>query len=124
MLRFAHRAPLLHDVCPIAWLLAPELFDAQRCTVAVDWRPGLTEGHLAAWRLPTGDDKSDNAVVQVFTGPERRRSARAAARAPGAPALTGERGAGEPCAPGWPELLSQLRSSRHSSVLTGDDYDA
>jgi len=49
---YARRDPLVHDVCPIAWLLAPELFTAQRCVVAVDWRPGLTEGHLWAKRLP------------------------------------------------------------------------
>jgi len=68
MLRFAHREPLMHDACPIAWLLAPELFDAQRCTVAVDWRPGLTEGHLAALRVSAGDDATGGDAVQVFTG--------------------------------------------------------
>jgi purine nucleosidase len=58
--------PLLHDACPIAWLLAPELFKAQRCTVAVDWRPGITEGHLAARRIATGDEP-DGLVAEVFT---------------------------------------------------------
>jgi purine nucleosidase len=43
--------PLLHDTCPVAWLIAPELFGAERCRVEVDWRPGLTEGHLAAKRI-------------------------------------------------------------------------
>ena len=63
---FARPNPLLHDACPIAWLLAPELFTAQRCTVAVDWRPGLTEGHLAARRLPA-DGPADGGVADVFT---------------------------------------------------------
>jgi purine nucleosidase len=64
---FARRDPLLHDACPIAWLLAPELFSAQRCAVAVDWRPGLTEGHLAAKRLPA-DNRPSAAEAEVFTG--------------------------------------------------------
>ena len=64
---FARPNPLLHDACPIAWLLAPELFTAQRCTVAVDWRPGLTEGHLAARRLPAGAVAEGN-TADVYTG--------------------------------------------------------
>jgi purine nucleosidase len=64
---FARPNPLLHDTCPIAWLLAPELFSAQRCSVAVDWRPGLTEGHLAAKRL-SPDGQPDGAVAEVVTG--------------------------------------------------------
>jgi len=59
--------PLLHDACPVAWLLAPELFTAQRCTVAVDWRPGLTEGHLAAKRIAAGVEP-EGPVAEVFTG--------------------------------------------------------
>lgn len=51
LLGFSRPNPRLHDTCPIAWMLAPELFSSQRCAVAVDWRPGLTEGHLAAQRL-------------------------------------------------------------------------
>jgi len=67
MLRaFARREPLLHDACPIAWLLAPDLFEAQRCAVAVEWRPGLTEGHLAAKRLPA-DNRPGNAEAEVYT---------------------------------------------------------
>jgi len=61
--------PLLHDACPVAWLLAPEHFTAQRCTVAVDWRPGLTEGHLAAKRLAAGDQPA-GPVAEVFTSVE------------------------------------------------------
>lgn len=68
MLRgFSRPEPLLHDTCPIAWRLAPELFTAQRCTVAVDWRPGLTDGHLAARRLAIGAPP-EGAVAEVFTG--------------------------------------------------------
>lgn len=64
---FARPNPLLHDACPIAWLLAPELFTSQRCTVAVDWRPGLTEGHLAAKRLAADGPAGGNAA-EIFTG--------------------------------------------------------
>jgi purine nucleosidase len=70
MLRaFSRPNPLLHDTCPIAWLLAPELFTAQRCAVEVDWRPGLTEGHLAAKRQPA-EAHFDGPVAEVFTGVE------------------------------------------------------
>jgi len=41
--------PLLHDACPVAYLLQPELFGGQRCAVSVDWREGPTEGQLLAW---------------------------------------------------------------------------
>jgi purine nucleosidase len=68
MLSFKGREPLLHDACPIAWLLAPELFTAQRCMVAVDWRPGLTEGHLAARRIQDHHDAEEGDVADVFTG--------------------------------------------------------
>jgi inosine-uridine nucleoside N-ribohydrolase len=67
MLRgFARPNPLLHDTCPLAWLLAPELFAAQRCTVMVDWRPGITDGHLVARRVPA-DGRADGSVAEVFT---------------------------------------------------------
>ncbi len=59
------REPLLHDVCPIAWLLAPGLFHAQPCAVSVDWRPGLTEGQLVATRQHAGDRPSNDSVAQV-----------------------------------------------------------
>lgn len=52
----------LHDPCTIAWLLAPSLFAAERCTVEVDWRPGLTEGHLAARHAGR-----DDPAVDLFT---------------------------------------------------------
>jgi purine nucleosidase len=39
----------------------------------VDWRPGVTEGHLAANRLPAGHDAADDGVAddgvaELFTG--------------------------------------------------------
>lgn len=37
----------LHDPCPIAWLIAPELFEAVPCRVAVETASPLTLGHTA-----------------------------------------------------------------------------
>lgn len=67
LLAFSRPNPRLHDTCPIGWLLAPELFVSERCSVEVDWRPGLTEGHLAARRL-SGDAAPDVGTADVFTG--------------------------------------------------------
>ncbi len=56
LLRFSRRiehqivrgldAPL-HDPCPIAWLIAPELFQASPCRIAVETASPLTLGHTA-----------------------------------------------------------------------------
>jgi len=56
MLRFSRRverevvrgidAPL-HDPCPIAWLLRPELFDLKPCRIEVETLSPLTMGHTA-----------------------------------------------------------------------------
>ncbi|NKI97589.1 nucleoside hydrolase [Rhizobacter sp. SG703] len=63
---FRRDKPLLHDTCPVAWLIAPQLFGAERCRVEVDWRPGLTEGHLAAKRVALA--RADfGSPVEVFT---------------------------------------------------------
>ena len=60
---YARPVPQLHDACPIAWLLAPALFVLEPCLVAVDARPGLTEGYLWARRLrarmPAGASPAD-----------------------------------------------------------------
>ncbi|RYF93581.1 MAG: nucleoside hydrolase, partial [Caulobacteraceae bacterium] len=37
----------LHDPCPIAWLIAPELFEAAPCQVTVETASPLTLGHTA-----------------------------------------------------------------------------
>lgn len=67
MLRaYAARDPRLHDVCPVAYLLDPTLFSGESCCVSVDWRPGLTEGHLCAWSMsPESPPYPPNA--RVFT---------------------------------------------------------
>lgn len=41
--------PLLHDACPVAWLVRPELFRAEDCHLQVDWRDGPSAGHVQAW---------------------------------------------------------------------------
>ncbi len=37
----------LHDPCPVAWLLRPELFRTRRCNLAVEKESALTLGHTA-----------------------------------------------------------------------------
>lgn len=40
-------APPVHDVCPVAWLLRPELFVLKPCRIAVELQSELTRGHTA-----------------------------------------------------------------------------
>ena len=56
MMRFSQRvekrivgwdAPPVHDPCPVAWLLRPELFDLKPCRVRVETESELTRGHTA-----------------------------------------------------------------------------
>ena len=58
--------PLLHDACPVAYLLDPEIFGGEPSAVSVDWRPGPTEGHSTVWPV-TRDDKPFPPNAQVFT---------------------------------------------------------
>ena len=63
---FRRERPLLHDACPVAWLIAPELFTFERCRAQVDWRPGLTEGHLSAKRIALAREDA-GMPIDVFT---------------------------------------------------------
>ncbi len=56
MLRFSQRAeremvggdaPPLHDACPVAWLLRPDLFALRPCRIEVETQSELTRGHTA-----------------------------------------------------------------------------
>jgi purine nucleosidase len=56
MMRFSQRverrlvgwdAPPVHDPCPVAWLLKPELFDLEPCLIRVETESELTRGHTA-----------------------------------------------------------------------------
>lgn len=56
MMRFSQRverrivgwdAPPVHDVCPVAWLLKPALFELKPCRIAVETDSDLTRGHTA-----------------------------------------------------------------------------
>ena len=44
MANYRHGEPLLHDVCVIAWLLAPHLFNGRPARVKVDTGQGETAG--------------------------------------------------------------------------------
>jgi hypothetical protein len=46
---YSEMDPLLHDACPVAFLLDDSLFAGEPCHLQVDWRPGATEGHVLAW---------------------------------------------------------------------------
>jgi purine nucleosidase len=46
---YAELDPLLHDACPVAYLLDETLFAGEPCHVEIDWRPGPTAGHVLAW---------------------------------------------------------------------------
>ena len=37
----------LHDPCPIAWLIQPDLFDTKPCRIEVETGSDLTRGHTA-----------------------------------------------------------------------------
>lgn len=40
-------APPLHDPCPVAWLINPDLFDLKPCRIDVETGSELTRGHTA-----------------------------------------------------------------------------
>jgi purine nucleosidase len=64
--------PLLHDACPIAWLVDPTLFDGSECSVAVSWGPGPHEGQTTVWDATRNDRPfAPNATVFTRTQPER-----------------------------------------------------
>jgi purine nucleosidase len=49
----------VHDPCPVAWLIRPELFELKPCRIEVETESDLTRGHTAvefreavAGRLP------------------------------------------------------------------------
>lgn len=64
---YALEDPLLHDACPVAWLLDPALFSGQPCAVSVDWRPGLTEGQSCAGAMSRGH-RPERLNAILYTG--------------------------------------------------------
>ena len=55
--------PLLHDPCPVAYLLAPDLFGSVDCEVCVEWRNPDKEGHV--WATRANDQLGANSLVSV-----------------------------------------------------------
>jgi purine nucleosidase len=56
MMRFSQRiereivgweAPPIHDLCPVVWMIRPELFTLRPCHIAVETMSDLTRGHTA-----------------------------------------------------------------------------
>lgn len=69
---YAQEDPLLHDACPVAWLLDPSLFESCVCTVSVDWKPGPDEGSLSATPARDGERAAGpraNVVTDVRATP-------------------------------------------------------
>jgi len=64
---YALEDALLHDACPVAWLLEPALFTGEACAVSVDWRPGITEGQSCAWPAWRGQ-APERMNAMVYTG--------------------------------------------------------
>lgn len=63
---YAEQDPLLHDACPVAYLLEPALFSGEPCEIAVDWRAGPTDGHvLAHFAHSRGAAFAPNAVAMT-----------------------------------------------------------
>jgi len=63
---YAELDPLLHDACPVAYLLDRTLFTGESCYLEVDWRPGATEGHCLAWfALPHHDTRVTNVMAMT-----------------------------------------------------------
>lgn len=73
MLRaYAEHDPLLHDGCPVAWLIDPSLFVGEPAALAIDWRPGPSEGRSSAAAMPSEQHRvAANAVV--YTGVDHLR---------------------------------------------------
>jgi purine nucleosidase len=67
LLDFASRLPAydreqgspVHDPCPIAWLIAPELFEFRECTIEVECHSPLTIGHTAVEFRPQNDKRQN-----------------------------------------------------------------
>jgi purine nucleosidase len=72
MLRaYAELDPLLHDACPVAWLIAPELFDGEPAALEVEWRHGPTEGYVSAWFGEQIGARTVNAMAMTTVRTER-----------------------------------------------------
>ncbi|HSW04072.1 nucleoside hydrolase [Aquabacterium sp.] len=67
---YADVDPLLHDVCPVAALIEPDLFAGPLCRVAVEWRDPASEGRLLAQVVdaaPAGERGIAQVITQVDT---------------------------------------------------------
>jgi purine nucleosidase len=63
---YASLDPLLHDACPVAYLLDQDLFGGIECALAVGWREGPDEGKSVAWAGEQPDRPfSPNAMVMT-----------------------------------------------------------
>jgi purine nucleosidase len=62
---YAELDPLLHDACPVAWLIDPELFGGEAAVLQVDWRPGQTEGFVSAWFGEQTGDRTPNVMAMT-----------------------------------------------------------
>lgn len=62
LVAYAALDPLLHDACPIAWLLCPELFTSSRWQLSVDDDAGPTAGRVSG---RPSDQVADDTVPRL-----------------------------------------------------------
>jgi purine nucleosidase len=69
---YARLDPLLHDVCPVAYLLESDLFRKIRCSLAIDWRNADEEGKSLVQRADGKDGAGIcNATIVTDVATER-----------------------------------------------------
>lgn len=69
LIAYANTDPLLHDACPVAFLVEPQLFSGKVCAVSVDYRPGRTEGLLTAQAPKLAEEGATaNVMTEVNAG--------------------------------------------------------
>ncbi|GAB4150726.1 MAG: nucleoside hydrolase [Sphingomonadales bacterium] len=64
--KYGSQGAPLHDPCTIAWLLAPDLFEAKQCNISVETQSALTLGHTAVdfWHV-TGKPRNARWIYGV-----------------------------------------------------------
>lgn len=69
LVAYAALDPLLHDACPIAWLLDPRLFRSASWRLSVDCQPGAGSGRVRGEPVDRRDRVRDGDLVQAGRSP-------------------------------------------------------
>ena len=68
LVAYAAKEPLLHDACPVAYVVEPSLFQGARHALSVEWRDEATEGRLYA-TLPAPGGRANALLITGVDGP-------------------------------------------------------